>query len=310
MQILKKTNFIHLLSIVVIIVLTSFGVYFFLKHSLTHFIYSPMWNISFGCAIFAINIAILTKGFIEYKKTNDKRMALIACGFFTAGLFEIMHFLHSFEGSFQFIYSSLTSFCYVSAGFSSLFYLNKPYEEKEKKSFFTKTFVFYLIFFAAATFLTESLITHELANRFFTLSGTEMIWVASFFLISLIYTDIRKFIGINPFSYFSLGYLFLFLNKIYVPNSVFFTADYRFLIHIYTILGLFFIFTGIKDIQITTTTYDTKLKSFIPPYLFLIAIYILILLLSSDAFNVSMPEYIQYYFLVFFMLLMFSELKS
>lgn len=307
---LKRIKFPHLLSIVIFMILASYGAYFYLKHFLPNFIYTPMWNIAFGCIIFAINTAILAKGFIEYKKTNDKRMALIACGFFTAGLFEIMHFIHSFEGSFQFIYSSLTSFCYVSAGLSTIFYLNNPYEEEKKKTFFTKAFAIYLIFFAVTTLLAENLITHQLANKFFTLSGTEMIWVASFFLIALIYADIRKFLKLNPFSYFSLGYLFLFLNKIYVPNSVFFTADYRFLIHIYTILALIFIFKGLKSIQITTTEFGAKLKAFAWPYLYLIVIYVLILLLSSDAFNVSMPEYIQYYFLVFFIILMFTELKN
>lgn len=309
MEIIKKIKSSPFFIVTLIMIIFTYGILYSLRHFFPHFIYAPDWNIRFGWVIFALNTLIFIKGFFEYKKTSGKKMALVACGFFTAGLFEIMHFLHSFEGNVQFTYSYLTDFCYTFAGFSSLFYLNKPVE-KNKKYFFANTLAFYLIFFSLATVVVETFITKTVADKLFALSGIDMIWVASYFLIALIYADIRKSNGLNTFSCFSLGYLFLFLNRLYVPNSLFFTESYWFLMNIENILGLIFIFIGLKDVEVVAEGFESKLKSYIPYYLYLIVIYILMLLLSSDAFNVSMPEYIQYYFLIFFIILMFAEESS
>lgn len=309
MKILEKIKHLPLLAWFLISTLLLCLLFIVFNHIYPHFQFTPALNITIGWIIFALDTMFFTKGILEYKKTGDKRMALFACGFLIAGLFEITHTFHSDEGKLQLAYASLANFSYAVPGIASLFCLHNPIA-KDKKFFFANVLALNLIFFGAATFLMELLVTQELADKIYSLNGTEMLYAATYLVIAIIYADARKSLGLSSFSFFSLGYFFLFLNEIAAPTGNYLSSSYRLFVHFEMILGIIFILIGLKNIQFMTENFSTKLKSYISPYLYLVAIYILILLLSSDAFNVLMPKYIQFYFLMFFIILMLTDTKE
>ncbi len=309
MNIAKKlTKATPLFWFITIIILSYFG-YIQAKEIFAHFVFTPIWNVSLGWVIFAENLIFFTYATTEYIKTSDKRMALFACSFLTAGLFEIMHLSHSEEGTFQLVYSTLANLAYAAPGFISIFYLKNPYTQN-KNFYFFNILTLNLIFFGYASYLGESLLTREITDKIFLLNGTEMIWAASYFLIAIIFANVRQAKELSPISKFSIGYFFMFLNEVYIPIGGYFTSLYRLFIHLAMIVAIIFIGMGLKDIQITIERYSNKLKSFISPFLYLVAIYVLVLLLSSDAFKVLMPIHLQYYFLVFFILLTLTTPKE
>lgn len=309
MKILEKIKHLPLLAWFLISTLLLCLLFVCFNHIYPNFEFTPTLNIFIGWIIFVLDVLFFSKGVIEYKHTGDKRMALFACSFLIAGLFEITHIFHSYEGKLQLAYASLANFSYAFPGIASLFCLNKPLA-KDKKYFFANVLALSLIFFAAATFLMEMFVTQELANKIYSLNGTEMLYAATYLIIAIIYADARKSLGLSSFSFFSLGYFFLFLNEIAAPTGSYLTSTYRLFVHLEMVLAIIFIMTGLKNIQFVTEDFSEKLKSYISPYLYLVAIYILILLLSSDAFNILMPKYIQFYFLMFFIILMLTDTKD
>ncbi len=306
MKILESIKHPHLLALFILTTAVFYAAYSLTVTNFPSIDFTPVQNIYFGWAFVLLDVIFLVKGFIEYQKSKDRRIAILACCFFMGGLFEIPHILASYEGHLQMAYSSLVNISYAIPGLATLFFMSNPTEENDKHFFF-KILAACIITFGVVYYAFSSMITPEMARHFYSLSGTEMIYAASYFVTAIIYANARKSLGKDTLSLFSLGYFLLFLNELSIPTHTYLSSIYRLFVHIEMGLGILLIMLGTKNLPVTDEDFNSKLKSYLLPFGYLILIYILILLLSSDTFNILIPRYLQFYFLVFFITLMFTE---
>ncbi|MDD3012491.1 MAG: GAF domain-containing protein [Candidatus Gastranaerophilales bacterium] len=224
-------------------------------------------------------------------------MLAISIGFLAGGIFDICHFLTFNDMNLQYLYIFLKNLSYSSSIIIAIFSTNYIKETLTKR-FNLIIFLSLILLFMAISIL--KLLSHvDLFEIHIPHSSIGVIYSALYILAAFIYSDIRLKQKIHPFSGFVIGLFLLGISQLYISNPNYFFSYYRHGTHFINLIGLIFIFIGLKSILYKDKILTIKQKLLIYPSIFLVLSYLTLVLFCSIYLKINLPIYVNYFFLIF-----------
>jgi len=262
------------------------------------FKYTPVHNIIFGIISGVLAFLVAYRANKIYHKTSDKRMAIIAAGFVLGGLFEVTHAINSYTKGILYYYVFFRNLSFTGSIFISLFLSKNDTCGKNnnfEKKVLTVSFIYFLL-----VVIFQKLINPVILEQSIPYVSIQIVFTALYFLLSLLYMDIRLNYKLKPLSPLIIGLFIYSLSELYVITPDFLSSWYRFIIHLEDILGLLFIYWGIKDFYLKKNPLNSRQKLLIFSSAILLVFYWIMILSELIIFNLQIPIYFKYYIFIFF----------
>lgn len=287
----------------------------------------PVLNLSFSPLLHKLLEMLLTIVFFGvffhtnnlFSKSKDKRMAIIAGGFLSAGLLNMYHMFAAVDFSYDIFNlrnlqsdSSLFYLLVEKLIISITLFISVFYRQTEKVSanFRIKAYAIYFIIIMASVIFGNMVLPQVFAHRFTRFfifeESLAIIDIAFYILTALIYADTRLINRKSLVSPFIVGLILFAVGQMFFI-SLSIIPFYAIIAHLFKIAGAAFILLGIKDIEFISNVMSLRQRLLATLSSFLIFSFIIFASLSSSIIKITLPSYSKFMFLDF--LLVFAWVK-
>lgn len=266
---------------------------------LSHIAFNNTYNFIYGLILILIAFGISLKAYNMYKEANQKRFIFFAVMFLISGFFEFLHILMIFNNDYIQFFNSFLNRLYQCLGLIGIIFIqkNSPDEKIKAKEYtlYTGSIIallsieYIIIYFNLTPKLYPNLLINSINSFLFTSL------LSAFVLIELLNKR-------SPFNNFNLGLFFLACSSIYVISPDFYFSEYRHLMHLVRILGIFLLFLGLDAIKENFQEYRLRLKLILLPDLYIILFFIIFITLGNLLFNLNFSNKIYVSFILFYIL--------
>lgn len=310
---MKKTLILYLCMILIIgllAILMNFPLRIF-----SFIEFSRGLHITLESLILFIMFLIFLSAYKLYSKTNDNRFLIVAGGFLISLIFEVIHVLtvpmfpfdilsfNNIQKNPTLVYLSISWLIQPLVIYYALLYRSNIASEGIHKIKIYNIYTYIMILLIAIPLIIYYFLPNYLTNLYVFTHSLEYINYAIYLMLAAIVINLR----LSSKEIFSnrliLGFLILGLSGIFYINPML-VPERGIIAHIFQIIGLFFIFSGLPQIQTFSTLF--RIKDELVAYLSLILIlfYTAIVSVVSSMFNVIFPQSSGYIFIE--MLLLFQ----
>lgn len=294
---IKKIHYLYFFFLTLITILTLI----FIGGKNPNF--TQLYNVIFGIFTIIIFSLITIKTFFLYKKTSDKRVAILFTCFLWNIIFQTLHIMGNSSVNAQFIYWYVGTFIVLSSLLCLIIYHHNPIAEKPE-NFFNKINLVYFVF---AFF--SILILHFNAEYLGIVAISlplVSIHAALYILLVVILADIRLNQKLPAFTPFLLGIILLAISDIFHLSFYYNNSFYKFIIHFLNIYGYSLILTGIDDMLFKTNYFSIKEKLLLYNGIFISVLYLLIITYSSFVLGFDFRVSFDYMFFTIFLIMIIS----